>query len=236
MRRLSNALYRRLLDFFYPPYCFHCEESLEKGGHLFCRGCSASFELIDPKTRCPYCFSEQDFPTIHPCQACREGKRGGIKMAAALSYHGPVASLVKGCKYGKLPYLAELGAAFMVVQFERLGWPLPDLVVPAPSRMGIWRVNHARLLAQSFAARLGLPCCALLKRRGGDLSQARLNTKQRERLNPSHFSLKRSQNLEGKSILLIDDVLTTGTTLRSCAQPLWDAYPRNIRALALSTG
>lgn len=134
-----------------------------------------------------------------------------------------------------MPYLAKTGAAFMVAQFMRLEWPNPDFIVPVPRRNWFQGRNHAHLLALYFAKNFGKKPSSLIKRKVGDLSQARLSKTQREQLLVSSFYLKKKQApVEGKIILLIDDVMTSGTTLRHCAETLSQGYASKIYALTLA--
>jgi competence protein ComFC len=165
---------------------------------------------------------------------CVQKKRWHLKIASTFDYLGAVSSLVKKLKYGRMPYLAKTGAAFMAVQFFRLKWPTPDLIIPVPRRRWFQGMNHASLLAHSLAKILEIECAPLLKRKGGDFSQARLSKIQREELLPANFYLTRNAKIEDKIILLVDDVTTTGTTLRHSAEALDAAFPAKIYALTLA--
>ncbi len=222
----------RVLNLVFPPICIHCEERVENGRHLFCAGCTGFFELIDPSCRCVYCFVEHG--TDYPCPECVRKRRWGVKIASALDYLGPVSSLVKQMKYGRMPYLAKTASAFMLAQFCRLGWPAPDLIIPVPRRHWFQGMNHAGLLAHHLAQGLQTTCLPLIKRRAGDLSQARLSKGQRESLPAASFYLKRGCALDEKVILLVDDVVTTGTTLRRCAETVSEGFPAQIYALSLA--
>ncbi len=220
---------KSLLNLFFPPLCLHCETLTD---HLFCKGCAGFFEMIDPSSRCCYCFVENS--GSRPCQECVSKKRWNVKMASALDYLGAVSSLVKKLKYGRMPYLAKTGASFMVAQFFRLEWPQPDLIIPVPRRNWFCGTNHATLLAQNLAKQLAVNCQELVKRKGGDFSQANLSKEQRENLSTASFYLKKGAQIENKTILLIDDVITTGTTIRNCAEALREGFPTHIYALSLA--
>lgn len=221
-----------MINTLFPPLCLHCEEDVENGRRLFCQGCSGFFELIDPSTRCIYCFCEND--SRKPCPECLRKKRWELKIASALDYLGAVGTLVKQLKCGRMPYLAETASAFMLAQLMRLGWPMPDLIVPVPGRYGFQSMNHAHLIAEFLARRLGVMCKTLVKRRAGDFSQARLSKAQRENLSSDSFCLKEGSILDEKTVLLVDDVVTTGTTLRRSAEALSEGFPTHIFALSLA--
>lgn len=157
-----------------------------------------------------------------------------MRTAAALDYVASVQTSVKKMKDGRMPYLAKMASAFMFIQFERLGWETPDLIVPVPRRLWFQGMNHASLLAKELARHLKKNVQPVIGRRLGDYSQARLSQEQREHLSESSFYLKRKANVEGQTILLIDDVMTTGTTLRHTAEALKDGFPKKIYALTFA--
>lgn len=229
------ALGRSVVDLIYPPFCLHCEESMSEGA-IFCAPCLELLQVIDPKERCPYCFSGE-FDRRQPCcAACYQRTHKRQRMAAAFDYEGPAATLVKRMKYGGMPYLAKGAAAFLVVQFVALGWPLPDCVVPVPMD-ALKRLdrgyNQSALLAAHVADLLHCPMKEVLKRSRGSFSQAGLSHQQRLELEAHVFEAAPAADLRDKCILLIDDVMTTGSTLGCCAEALHALYPKAIYALTV---
>lgn len=155
-------------------------------------------------------------------------------MASALDYVGAVSTHVKRMKQGRIPYLAKTAAAFMTIQFLHLNWPIPDWVVPVPRRFWWQNRNHSELIAAEIAQNLQAPYRSFLKRGEVEFSQSRLNQKQREALSESTFLLKNGKELEDSTVLLIDDVITTGTTLRHSALALRDGFPKKVFALSFA--
>lgn len=226
---------QNLLDIVYPPLCLHCFTCLEKEG-FFCPSCQTILTLIETKGRCSVCFSEDLLGAAKVCGACQKNPSFISHRAAALDYEGPAASLVKHFKYGGQTYLAEGAAAYLATQLIALEWPFPDLIIPVPislSRHWMRGYNQSALLAKELSKILQRPYCESLGRKSGDYSQAGLNYTQRCSLSRETFSLKLHEQLEDKIILLIDDVLTTGSTLRQCGEVLMEASPRKIYGLTL---
>lgn len=219
---------RFLLDFLFPPLCLHCKRL---SPFLFCRGCASFFELIDPSNRCPYCFSDQE--TNGVCRECVQSKNWGVRMAAALDYLGPVRTLVHKLKNGQRDYLAKTGSSFMALQWDRLEWSLPDAIIPIPPRRGFQKENHATLLARELAQ---LWTCRLykgLKREWGALPYGRISPTQcRESRNT--FFIRGLFPSALQTLLLVDDVIHTGTTIRQAAQVLKEAGAKRVYALALA--
>ena len=192
-------------------------------------------DLIDPLERCVGCFSEYEGKQGHVCEDCRQGHRVIYRAAAAFDYMGPAATIIKQMKYGGLAYLAKGAGAFLVAQFINLDWPLPDVIVPVPlKRMHGWErgFNQAALLAHELGKGLDRPVKECLRRSSGDFSQAGLSPEQRRKLNSANFSIDSKVDLRDRVILLVDDVMTTGTTLKQCAEVLAEGFPSSVYALS----
>ena len=215
-------------DLMFPTFCLHCDTRLASGQKHFCPPCQADLALLNPKERCPFCFSEP------PCHC---SKRETLKsVAAAFDYRSPMGSLIRSFKYAKLPHLASVPASFLAVQFERLSWPDIDCVVPVPSsplRFLLRGYHPSDLLAHFFAAYFDFPMIKALKRKWGGHSQAALSKKERHELSASQFVWQKKFDLKGKRVLLIDDVMATRATLQACAKALLQARPKEIYALTV---
>jgi predicted amidophosphoribosyltransferase len=92
--------------------------------------------------------------------------------------------------------------------------------------------NQSALIAQEIARLLERPCLDLLKKRSGDFPQTGLSREQRESLTSDAITWKKHHPISDKIVLLVDDVMTTGSTLRRCTETLQEAYPQAIYALA----
>src|SRR5262245_34544757 len=115
-------------------------------------------------------------------------------MAAVFDHIGPAATLVRKFKYSNQSYLAKGLAGFMALQFIRLNWPMPDLIVPVPISTAHWfdrGFNQSYLLARSLSDLLSCPVADILKRRSGDYSQAGLKRSDRLKLEKESFLLKK---------------------------------------------
>lgn len=207
---------------------------MEERTCYFCKACVEELQLIDPKERCPFCFSTEFCPERKQCATCQNKESDLHRCAAAFDYLGPAASFIRKLKYGNQPHLAEGAAAFLVAQWAELGWPMPDLIAPVPISFTHWLdrgYNQSALLAEGVAKLLDRPVHLPLKRISGDYSQAGMNLKQRNLLKSSTLKLDKRHQLYDRCILLIDDVMTTGSTLGRCAEVLAEGCPTEIYAL-----
>lgn len=231
-RRAADALFH----FLYAPTCLHCKLDLEKLSQLFCDSCASLLTLQEPEKRCAYCFTDENLLYPALCRNCAGHESSLYRAASALDYLGPAVSLVKHLKQGNQTYLARGAAGFLVAQFVRLGWPFPDIItfVPQPLLKQMMRgFNQSELLAREAGKMLNSPVQDLLLRRSGDFSQVVLNQEQRLQLKNDNIFLRKKRPIEGKIILLIDDLMSTGATLQSCGEALQEGLPSRVYALAL---
>lgn len=236
MLTILKMIGKSFVDLLYPPLCLHCDESLEKGCYIFCKACQEQLELIDPSLRCPFCFSSEfDQQKQKFCQECQK-KSKNMRIASAFDYEGPPATLVKLLKYANQTYLAKGGGAYLATQFLTLNWPMPDYIIPMPmsSLKKLERgYNQSQLLSESFSRLINRPVSLALKRKSGDYSQAGLNHQQRIQLKSDSFFVRNGDHLFDKNLLIIDDVMTTGSSLQCCAEVLTPFFPQSIYALTL---
>lgn len=221
----------------FPPLCIHCSSALPKGEKIFCKSCLKILELIDPTERCPFCFTADFQQAPFFCPEC--SKRDPIfdRLAAAFDYWGPAATLVRRMKYCNQPYLSNGCGAYLAAQWVQLKWPKPDFIIPTPlSFMHFINrgYNQSLLLCQALSEILQTPTANILKRKSGDYSQAALDWHQRIQSEKWQITIKKNKpNLTNKTLLLIDDVMTTGTTLRKCGEILLEEAPAQLYALTL---
>jgi ComF family protein len=137
-------------------------------------------------------------------------------------------------KYGQQTYLAKGIAGFMLNQWAQLQWPVPDIIIPVPQSTSHWLergFNQSGLIAKQFAKGIDKTFAEPIKRNSGDYSQAGLKKDQRKKLTNVRFSLHKPELLTDKTVLLIDDVSTTGATLKQCGSIIVQAGPRALYAL-----
>ncbi len=193
-------------------------------------------ELIDPIERCPYCFSPTYCPEERVCPDCQKRAPVLDRIASAFDYVGPAATMLKQLKYGQQKHLARGCSAYLAAQFLRLDWPMPDVIIPVPIALNHWiqrGYNQCDLLAIHLGEYLKCPVVHALRRKSGDFSQAGLKQNQRLQLSGTSFDLKPGYSFNDKTILLVDDVLTTGSTLRKCSEQLFGTYPKAVYGLTL---
>lgn len=158
----------------------------------------------------------------------------------AFSYHGLAGDLVREYKYHRItPYAPYFAQA--IAQAWHAAQPLlhPDCVVPIPLhwlRRLSRGFNQAELVARHLAAELGVDCLTPLRRRRATGHQARLDADSRIRNLRRAFVVppKETAGIAGKSILLLDDVFTTGATLTAATEILLAAGAREVAVATIA--
>jgi competence protein ComFC len=169
------------------------------------------------------------------CVTCRQGIRAFDHAYAFGSYEGPLQKLIHLFKYGKVESLARpLGELILRALPRDLD---VDHVIAIPMH---WRkqwqrgFNQAALLAEPVARRYGLKLSGNLRRVRYTESQASLDEQSRRANLKNSFAVRRPEEITGSRILLVDDVFTTGATLRVAAEVLKNAGASHVTVLTLA--
>lgn len=233
-----------VLDFVYPRDCAFCGEPAGEESGSICKAClkRISFKRY---TSCEICGAEgaQDEPTAFICSACLKRRPAYRRAFIAARYAGAVRDLMQSFKYRRglylLPDFVRFLHAAWITQIEPLALGI-DLLVPVPMHRAKFRVrgyNQADLLAKGLAAAIGLPCCvrALSRRRSRSASQTYLKRAGRlENARAAYTSGREIAQVAGKTVLLVDDVMTTGATGDICAEVLLAAGAKEVYLLVLA--
>jgi ComF family protein len=232
---------RSLLDAVLPPLCLGCGEIVSEPGAL-CATCWSGLGFLGPPhcARCSYPFpADSDAGQNALCGACLEHPPRYRRARAVLTYDPASRPLVLPFKHGDRTDMADAFAAWMVRAGAEI-LPDADLVAPVPlhwRRLLSRRYNQANLLARGVARRAGKRLAPdLLARVRWTDSQGGLKAKERRLNVRKAFAVRapwRAQ-LQGKSVVLIDDVLTTGATVDACTMALRRAGASNVDVLTLA--
>lgn len=223
----SIAAYFNLLP------CPRCGEGRGDGVGMLCRKCMRELPLIVPGPHCPGCGGIPD-GLLAMCRACLEsGERLWQDAAAVMEYRDEGMRFIRRFKSGGAPELARplgrLGAELV----RAFGWHA-DLVVPIPLRFGrLWRrtYNQSALFGTCLGRELGIPMREVLVKLPGGRKQAGLTRAGRMR-NRIRFKVRHPELLQGRDIILVDDIFTTGSTLTAAAKVLRKADPGRIFVLS----
>jgi competence protein ComFC len=237
----------RVLDLLYPSSCMVCGEGLNHGAAL-CGGCHADL----PRIAEPFCKScgevfEGVIDRPFACPNCRDLKFAFKFARPAMLRDERTLDLVHRLKYGREIHLArELGRlAFDAFLDPRLapaldaGWPL----IPVPlhrKRLRHRHFNQAEEIARALAAQTGQPVLKALSRIRQTETQTLLSRKQRMANLRGAFAVtatgRRWIAATPAGAVLVDDVLTTGSTVQECANTLRRAGVREVFVVTVMRG
>jgi len=237
-RGALSHLWDAVLDLVFPPRCAGCG----RVDHLLCSDCRQSIVWVAPPF-CPRCARAVAAPvTASPseCQArclvcaTRPLQIDGVR--AVVEFEGVIQGAIHALKYKGRTDLASPLAELMVTFWNGGLFPV-DCIVPVPlhpRRLRERGYNQAALIADKLAREINLPILPdVLVRSRMTETQTRLDTSGRRKNVAGAFTAHPSQ-VGGRSVLLIDDVCTTGSTLQACADALRVAGAAQVYAMTLA--
>jgi competence protein ComFC len=207
-----------LQNFIFPPSCYSCGAPVPQHADLLCAACR---ERVVPVTVAD--------PLYHLAHArlCGDGLCSGLAALHHFAAQGPVQDLLHALKYGGLTGVGRSLGVRLGSVIAGVSWSAEiEIVVPLPLFHAKQRergYNQTESIARGIARSLPRPVRRrLVKRSRWTDSQTTLGFAARQMNVNGAFVVPRSKTaiLAGKTILLVDDVVTTGATTRACAEAL----------------
>ena len=219
VRRFGNSL----LDFVYPGVCFHCGKRVSEKDVLICGSCWMKL----PRNNLHTLTSGDKFLTR---------KKYFAFAAWRFAFDDAVRELIHLFKFENYPFLHErlgLEMAETVANVEVL--EAAHALVPVPLHIARIRergYNQSLLLARIISEKTGIPLLNTLERIKNNRPQATIEDKrEKERNVIGIFAVKNREDVNGKSVILVDDIFTTGATSNECAKVLKKTGAREVMVL-----
>lgn len=214
--QIVRSLGHTTIDFIYPPYCTICNARLSASEILICNNCWSAL---------PQIAEDCDLR-----DSIKSGLREEICFSKAFSiweFSPPIQSAIHHLKYQNLKALAKPIGSFMAERLKKLLLPIDNTVlIPVPlhkTRIRERGYNQSALLCQVIASKTDyFYSSRVLKRVRYTRSQTKLNTVDRAKNVKNAFKVISSNEINNKIAVLIDDVITTGSTMNECARVLMD--------------
>ena len=236
--RLAAGAADAFLELMWPTRCVLCDQP----GDLLCDDCRATLPWIEQRLACPVCGAPFGHLTCTECEKDWEMRA----CVAAMGFHGAPARMVSCLKDAHELRLAPVIAqALLTALEEAAAWPAADgrpradlaaldavCFVPATAEAYRRRgFDHMELVSQNLAPALGLPLYDVLVR-AASKDQRELGRAQREENLAG--TMRAIQDVSGLDLLLVDDVVTTGSSVREAARTLLAAGAASVTACALA--
>ena len=234
IKNLIKGINRELFPNGYK--CVVCGEELSTNTlYSICDDCMKLLPFNNGKT-CVKC-SEPIGNMSQYCIHCKNEKPRYKKNVSVFLYKEPIDKFIRELKYDNKKYLADTLSNFIASEVVKMAVNF-DYVVPVPIHFDRYKkrgYNQAELLCSSLKDKLSLNVdISILTKSRYTRSQANLTRNERiENLRDS-FKVEDKTKVKGKTILLVDDVFTTGTTINECAKTLLDAGAKEVYSVTLA--
>lgn len=207
------------LDLLFPPKC------------PFCRRLTARGEGV-----CPDCLRTLPYTTA---ESHGRKLRNISRCVAPFYYKGRVRESLLRYKFGGLSVYSQIYAEFIAKCIDENGISC-DIITWVPLSAKRFRsrgYDQARLIADALSRLTGIRCVRLLKKTRHNPAQSGTGSAEKRRANVSGvYSAMNTDEIAGKRILLVDDIVTTGSTLSECARVLAEHGSADVQAAAVARG
>jgi len=210
-----KKLLNDLLGFVYPPYCILCEANLEPNNKLVCEQCWERLEA----------------------SATGETQISKQRILALYLYSNDVRTIIHNLKYLNKTHLAvNLGSSIGKIIKEDKNIRNWDILIPIPLHKVKQRsrgFNQSELIVDAIAEVTSIEMDnSMLIRHRYTMNQAALPMRERAANVKGAFSVINKMKIEGKKIILVDDVITTGSTMLECIKVLKEAGAKEVAAVS----
>jgi len=231
-----------LLDLVFPRVCVNCGGRVGEGSYHICWDCAVSFALVEAP-HCSLCGDPVDgrVENVFRCSFCRRHPPHFDLARSALRYRGNLREVIHAFKYSGMSCVSKDLVRWLTAchQVHYSGIDIDAVTcVPLYGRRQRDRTyNQSSLLAHDLARELHIPLFVrCLRRTRSTQSQVKLNAKQRRDNVRGAFSVRDGEWVEGRRLLLIDDIMTTAATVNECSRVLKQAGAASVYVLTLARG
>ena len=238
MKKVAINILRNLFDIFLPPRCLVCHDVVYKENGL-CHKCFKNISFLSDQC-CPVCGRNYTFPVEKEeliCGKCLSDPPKLQGLRAVFAYDDYSKQLILPFKHADRTELAPFLSKLLYYRGKSV-LKNADYIIPVPlywQRLVKRKYNQSALLAVKLSKLVERPFLLnTLLRIKKTQSQGHKNREERIKNIQNAFCVRHPEKIKGKTIVLIDDVYTTGATLNECAKVLRQAGAKRVEALVLA--
>lgn len=215
-------------DFIYPPYCMSCNTQLHKGTELICRGCLNQMPRI-----------HDDYNIMAELKEKLKQDLYISKVVSMWEFEKDIQILIHYLKYNNHRNIGRILATKMIQELrDHEIFKLTEIIIPVPLhkvRMRKRGYNQSDVLAEKISSMIKKPVEKnVLKRVRNTKTQTKLTAVERMKNVGNAFAVNQQEIILNKSVLLVDDVITTGSTINACALQLKRHGAAEVYALSVA--
>jgi ComF family protein len=228
-------IYKNARNILIPELCFSCGRKI--AGEMLCSACREKIEFLYPP-RCRFCAKPVNDNTTGLCRKCRGKQYPYDRLVCAAAYKEPLAGLIHLLKYKDYDYLGDFLGALLAEHLSRInfsggGYDFIIGVPLHPLKLKERGFNQTSFLAKKIANHFKIEFKDdIIYGVKDKLSQTKLSGQ--DRLANIHGTFAVPGGLTGKQIILVDDIFTTGATIRECAFALKEKGAKTVTAITLA--
>ena len=240
---MLSSIAHTLREMLYPSYCLLCRRRIAASEitDSICASCVGAIKPNIPPF-CPRCGRNAARPdhSGNFCKACQNARYYFDRAWAGYAYEGTIKEMVHNFKYKNKINLGKHLCRLLIDFVREYHLPLNgcDCVIPVPLSQAKLRereFNQAQILAGAVSDYFGINLLSdALRRARNTASQTGLDRQKRRQNVKGAFALKNASAVKEKTILLIDDVLTTGATASEAAKTLKSAGANSVFVLTVA--
>ncbi|MDD3678753.1 MAG: ComF family protein [Patescibacteria group bacterium] len=226
---MLNKLKNLLIETIFPSYCLGCRRI----GSFVCGDCFEKIIKIKSQT-CPFC--KKISPGGATCPNCKS--KASLEGVLSFGYFKDdlMREIVYRYKYEGLFAISEIISDWLLnlVNQQSIDFDLITFTPLSRKRKNKRGYNQSEVLAKKISKKLKIPCEPLIEKRRETKPQVGLGRKERILNLKNAFFIKKRVNLTSKRIVIVDDVITTGSTLNECAFVLKNAGAKKVWGLTIA--
>ena len=220
-----------LADVLFPSRCVGCGSPVSVRSNFLCAACARAIPLVD--TACPVCSAPGPGDACPVCAGRHWYLDANIAVA---EYRGVMKSILRELKFGRVRKLHAVLGGLAAAAVSARGVPA-DIITWVPMNAGKKRdrgFNQSELIARLLSRKTGIPCREMLYERRGAGVQRRLGLRDRFINILDRYETAAGADVSGRSVLVVDDIFTTGATVNECARQLKNAGARKVISVTMA--